>query len=153
MLTKIFPYILLFATVGCVTYPGMRPVTSDIYRLVDELSDLGIETKKPLYFADLQEYGDDRDSRVLGVCVGTSIWLDYKEWQGRSDIHKKALLIHEYGHCLYGMYHNDMLFPDLCPVSLMHSYIPPEYCLNRHWDFYLKEFYNRNKRLKRGDLR
>jgi len=66
-------------------------------------------------------------------------------WETLSDVGKKALLYHEWAHCILRRDHVEdvTFFPEFCPVSLMYPYIEPlQKCYTKDKeDWYNKELF------------
>jgi hypothetical protein len=69
---------------------------------------------------------DDAENGVLGYCIPAfnTVKISKKKWNTLSDLRKKLLLYHEWGHCTLLRDHveSDNL---ACPLSIMHPYINP----------------------------
>lgn len=78
----------------------------------------------------------------IGVCypVMNHIKLDKFYWGGMKAISKKALVLHELGHCAHLLDHDDTELLDGCPASLMNSSLPHFECLEKHWGHYERDF-------------
>ena len=84
----------------------------------------------------------DEGDRAVGVCnyLFKEITIDKGYWKNASEIKRKALVWHELGHCDLFLLHNNSMFGDMCPKSVMNSFIPSEWCLNKYWEKYKREF-------------
>lgn len=76
---------------------------------------------------------------VAGTCHLVHIELDPTFFFDFSttELEKKNLVFHEYGHCVCGLGHTDDTLEDGCPASLMHKSVLGNICLQRHWAEYL----------------
>jgi hypothetical protein len=61
-------------------------------------------------------------------------------WDDTSETNRMILIMHELGHCTLNKGHNDAMFNDGCPKSMMNSYHPGEYCYSLHEDEYWEEY-------------
>lgn len=84
---------------------------------------------------------------TLGEChmFTGKVNINPEYWYGddMSEKRKTALVYHELAHCAFLEDHDDNLLPDSCAKSLMHSQLPSQICLNRHWKHYIKELHER----------
>jgi hypothetical protein len=64
-------------------------------------------------------------------------------WNKLDNSGKKALLYHEWGHCILRREHTESYdYSSLCPTSLMYPYIDPlKYCYNKHQESYNRELF------------
>jgi len=110
---------------------------------------------------------DDEDTTV-GYCnlFTRSIYIDIDWWnKNPSILAREELVFHELGHCILHRHHTSIsssshfwawiegiLFhmgfyreigylEDYCPASYMHPYTLGLYCMNDHYDYYIKELY------------
>lgn len=111
------------------------------------------------FISDSKKYNKDLDlSRLVtifsdSVSYGTAAYCipNYKlvvvstnVWETLSLDGKKALLYHEWGHCILRRNHTeDYIFSSLCPVSIMYPMIEPvERCYNiEKYNWYNKELF------------
>ncbi len=69
-----------------------------------------------------------------------AIYID-RTWFGAApDILKNALIMHESGHCDYGLEHDDHLMDNECPMTIMNTHLPSQACLEMYTDYYQKEY-------------
>jgi hypothetical protein len=80
---------------------------------------------------------------TIGRCfIGYKhIDIDPKFWYNNYGKRKIALFLHEAAHCICLSEHINGNLKDGCPKSIMSPYILSNYCLNKHWDFYIKELF------------
>ncbi len=79
-----------------------------------------------------------------GVCMVLEdgyrqIEVDPKDWQGFSELERKALVFHELGHCVFGRTHNRWPLVDGCPYSIMNPVTLGDWCMSNHFDHYVNE--------------
>ena len=69
---------------------------------------------------------DDIENEILGYCIPAfnTVRISKKKWNTLSDLRKKLLLYHEWGHCTLRRNHLDSENLS-CPLSIMHPYINP----------------------------
>ena len=84
---------------------------------------------------------------TIGYCQPLSkrIRIDPTYWYGPfvSEKSRTALVYHELGHCVCYEAHDDSLLPDKCPTTIMHHRLTSNTCLQRHWDYYVEELFQR----------
>ena len=85
--------------------------------------------------------------RILGQCntFTGKVTIDPKFFFGMftTEKRKTALVHHELAHCVCMLDHDDEMMADGCAVSIMHSYLPPNKCLQKHWQHYIADLYDR----------
>ena len=83
------------------------------------------------------------NSGTAAYCLPHSniVVVSTRSWEGLNEQGKKALLYHEWGHCILRREHVEAehSFPTYCPISVMYPYIDP---MNRCYNS-LEESYNR----------
>jgi hypothetical protein len=87
-------------------------------------------------------FSDKVKMGIAAYCLPHSkvVVVSTKSWEGLNAAGKKALLYHEWGHCILRREHvEERSFPTYCPVSIMYPYVDP---MNRCYNS-LKESYNR----------
>jgi hypothetical protein len=84
---------------------------------------------------------------TVGMCYNLTrtIHIDSSSWYVISKKKKRALMLHEFGHCVCDLEHHNKLKSDGCPESLMHENLPQNYCLTMHWDEYIVDYMERCK--------
>lgn len=99
------------------TDPAFDPIITDIK------DKYGIEINSGVF---LGRSPSDRNQALVEVahCFKGSniVAVDKDMWKPKSTRQKEMLLIHEAGHCMYGLGHNEELVNGK-PVSIMHSMI------------------------------
>jgi hypothetical protein len=81
---------------------------------------------------EIEDKGFTND-RTLAYCVSTgSIVIRPFAWNAMSSVSKRSLVFHELGHCVLNRKHNDDLYPDGCPKSIMSTYLVTDFCFNSH---------------------
>ena len=98
----------------------------DFYKMVTVFSDVG------------------QDSAAAYCLPATkTIVVSTRTWNSIDDKTRKALLYHEWGHCLLKREHvEDINYYTLCPESVMYPYIDPlQRCYSRYESSYNKELF------------
>ena len=54
---------------------------------------------------------------------------------------RKTVIYHELGHCVCKRDHTMGQLNDACPDSIMYYKVVNRKCLDKHWDYYMKEIY------------
>lgn len=76
---------------------------------------------------------DVTPAHAVGTCDGGyTVRIRKSFWLISSDLTKKALIYHELGHCILRRHHNNALYPDGCPKSIMNAYLVTDSCYNSH---------------------
>lgn len=97
----------------------------------------------PIAFAKLP-------SDTAGVCFRSFsgfqvsyayIKIDQEYWPKMSHIQQRNLIMHELGHCVLQRKHVKSDSVLRCPKSFMHESVMLDYCLNKHYDEYIKEMF------------
>lgn len=88
---------------------------------------------------------------IAGVChylkVGNGpiewgyIEIDQEYWKEISEKQKIDLIFHELGHCVLGRDHVTPNGVEWCPKSFMNPSVMSDYCLENHYDDYIKEMF------------
>lgn len=78
-----------------------------------------------------------KEYNVLGDLSRRLIIIDKNYWNGFSYKKRQLLLWHEIGHCMFNKKHDDNLFLDGCPRSIMHPSVIPEKCIDIYYDSYI----------------
>lgn len=91
-----------------------------------------------LTFGDTNRTADS----AIGICnyFTNTVTINRPFWNNAPYTSKIALIWHELGHCLLFKDHDDTPLLDGCPASIMNSYLPSRYCLEKHWERYVNEF-------------
>ena len=137
-------YILIFLLFIIVAnYIKHSAITGDpeLMLYVDLFSE---EIKQPnqvnISFVD-EIKDDDPIYKIIGSCniflFYKSIIIDRQNFLEASKIERKALLYHELAHCICDLDHNNLQEME-CHYSLMNELLPSQYCLEKHWDRYIK---------------
>ena len=89
----------------------------------------------------------DEGYNILGQCnyLTGKVTVDPKFFFGTftPERRKTGLVYHELGHCVCLLDHDDKMLEDDCPASLMHSYLPDNRCMQRHWKKYVADLYDK----------
>ncbi len=156
MVKSLIPFILSTITVICfqncgrgfdvaaakspatfVTDPVFHEYIEDFMRYHTQNVD-----QVPIAFGDVGDYA--------GMCwrlwVGDAfiygyIKIDKKNWDTSSEEQRTNLIFHELGHCAMNRDHVDTPAPLVCPTSFMYYQIMSTYCLQNHFDEYIKEMF------------
>jgi len=92
------------------------------------------------------EVNDKVIKKVIGRChpLTKEIQIDPKFWYTETEFRKTSLIYHELTHCVCSQYkHDDTLKEDKCPETLMNSQSTSQKCLNKYWEEYIDELYER----------
>lgn len=119
--------IALF-TAGCGKFTYREYVPDDVKPYLDEFEQAyGVDPTVVAYaFRSLPD-----DS--AGKCVGaTQVLLSTRYWPQYPTELRRALIWHEIGHCIFGLDHDNSLFSDQCPASLMGYRLPSRTCYLAH---------------------
>lgn len=147
--------LLLFTLAGmmlsCSYFPTKKD--SDLQPYVDKfVDDMGFEPNDvkdySVSFETLRKLDDKKGHMtVIGYCNPAlkKVRIDPKFWYNRYETEKRrtALMHHELAHCVCLKPHDDMIMPDNCPVSIMNSSLPTNKCLQRHWEHYMEDLFQR----------
>ena len=137
-------------------------------RFIEE--SIGYVTKEDLDTLQMKFKVYSPGSSTAGTCYPfpglEEIYIN-KEWwdDNESDIRREQLVFHELAHCILlrkhtaptsasnfwgfleklafalGIFRNPGLLPDDCPISIMHPETIGDYCLEKHYGYYLDELY------------
>lgn len=85
--------------------------------------------------------------KTVGYCQGKQgdvqkIIINKEFWGMYSEAKRELLMMHELGHCLLNLDHNDSLDAEKQPVTIMNSIIFSDYQYSDHRDYYLKELFS-----------
>jgi Zn-dependent protease with chaperone function len=82
---------------------------------------------------------------TAGFCIPNSkmVVISAKVWEGLDKPARKALLYHEWGHCILRRDHTeDYAYGSFCPTSLMYPYLDPlKYCYKNNQESYNRELF------------
>lgn len=82
---------------------------------------------------------------TAGLCIPNSktVLVSAKVWDSLDEVGRKALLFHEWGHCILRREHAENYLPNsFCPASLMYPYLEPlKYCYSVHRESYNRELF------------
>jgi hypothetical protein len=152
------------------TEPRYKGVDPRVQSLVNQYKVLG--ASNGLFFTRDVTIGFTNIGKgpVIGVCYYGNkfreIDVDQYFWDNSTDLSRKAMLFHELTHCYCGRdhdygfmkYYHAVLrlrmgtfmnkakpgfMDDGCPLSIMNPYILDDYCMNIHYDSYIKEMFER----------
>ena len=139
--------IILLGLLGCAN--GFKTefiyIDSAFQSYVDLFKEL---TNKPVNVSLV--FNSNLEQNRVGLCwrtngLGDRIEIDPDYWKSISEAGKEQLILHELGHCVLGLGHNDQLGQvgewRNVPLSIMHSIHFGDYLFyleNR--EYYLKEF-------------
>lgn len=125
-----------------------RPVYTDS-AFVGYLSDFEKDAKKyktPLnLYKSITIFSNRVDSGIAAYCIPSSktVVVSRLVWATLNEGGKKALLYHEWGHCILRREHTeDYNYVSLCPTSLMYPYVDPlKNCYLDHQESYNRELF------------
>lgn len=112
----------------------IRFIPNSMFSLIEDshlVVKLGIIKDKEVVAFCAKEYS------LLGKLTRRLIIFDKDYWNGFSYKKRQLTILHEFGHCLYNMGHDERLRPDGCPISIMYPTVLSEVCIERHYDEYL----------------
>jgi hypothetical protein len=105
----------------------------------DFMKDAALLGVTPDFSLSLTYLSDDVDEGVGGYCLGKKyVVISQQTWDYLDEDGKKAILYHEWGHCILQRAHSTRVIEALnCPASVMYPTIDPlENCFG-----YLKPWY------------
>jgi hypothetical protein len=81
-----------------------------------------------------------------GIQYMKFIRVDRRAWARMTQEEREATLFHELGHCVLGrIEHADKMYPDGCPVSLMHTSHTLKNCYFKNRSAYLDELFQQKR--------
>lgn len=90
-------------------------------------------------------FGIVSEESVAAYCVPNTktIVVSKKTWNELDESSRKALLYHEWGHCILRRDHAEQInYFSMCPESLMYPYIDPmKTCYKKYEDWYNEELF------------
>lgn len=92
-------------------------------------------------------YVDEIDGKYATCTIqGRYKWISVSkaEFKYLTENERLVLILHELGHCVLRMDHDDRLKDDGCEHSIMYPSLIYDYCFKRHRDHYIDEFFNRD---------
>lgn len=96
----------------------------------------GRTTYVPINFGNVEPHA--------AVChtIGIYKWIEVDKpyWSQATNVERRALVLHELGHCELGKPHVEAELEDTCQASIMHPILLDEVCYNNHETFYLEEY-------------
>lgn len=143
--------LFLFSSlVSCALMPSKRNILVEPYLKEFEYQ-TGCKVLIPIEFGHFL-IDKKKGTKVVGMCYGfkmpmifRKIVLDTEDWNGSTSDEREAVLIHELGHCIGSLDHDDRLhennFAYTRPKSIMYSKTFYQYSLYKKE--YKREFYNR----------
>ena len=135
---------LAIAIIGLLTIACARPaLRSDVLIYVDEFYSK-TNGRRDIEIQMVSAFSNAIDKKTVGLCYpGPNPMIEILEpYFDRSlPITRRALILHELGHCSLGRIHRISYFPDHCPTSIMHPSIPSINCLVVHRDDYDKDLF------------
>ena len=159
---------VVFQSMGCSVFVLNHKTDEEFKPYIDEFSHI-IKTSPfvnkikhvSIIFSDLNP---NQETQTLGVCYNmmrkdTFIKIDRPSWYKYGPLSQQALVFHELGHCICNIPHttpNDSIIDkildgilikkreviylsDGCASSLMYPYAIGSRCLERHWNYYIKD--------------
>jgi len=85
--------------------------------------------------------------RVIGLCIPAErpmVLFDREYWQIASHVERQILALHEFGHCILNLEHNEKMidvFGREQPESIMHPFILRDNLFIEMQDYYLNELF------------
>lgn len=79
---------------------------------------------------------------AVGTCYSNGKVVLNKVFFERGGVEVKSLLLHEIGHCGYGLDHTKETFRDGCATSLMFAYNQAG-CISHYWEDYKADYLER----------
>lgn len=103
----------------------------------------GLPTWVPVGFATLEEgvAGTCWTTKVGGVILKAYVEIDTEYWFTISELQKRHLIIHELGHCVLDLDDIPLNSVEVCPTSFMTASVMYDFCLEQHFDEYVKEMF------------
>jgi len=106
---------------------------------------MGVGVEYIVHFSSALEVINKVTGRtIIGVCStipfvkAFSVKINADRWKYLSYNRKRVLVFHENLHCALNKWHDERVFTDGCPVSIMHPYLVSDYCINKHGiEYYL----------------
>jgi hypothetical protein len=166
MKNKLTLLLVLFLS-GCSSLYGFKKhkgIDSEFQPYMSEIIEFSQGSIKQSQLKYLTIGFSDLESPVVGRCslITKEIDIDRKFWKYSSYQRRMETLMHEIGHCVLYRYHTDTkddIFHDFfidigifkaqndlwdgCPSSIMHPYEVGLYCFNKHYIYYIEEFFGR----------
>jgi hypothetical protein len=135
-------FLILFVIISCSTKPRvplkMQSLSVDP-TFLSILKELPFKTKLPISIKKLpgkMAGGCKRYKHKEGV---NAIYINPKYWKTFTKNEKKLVLIHEIGHCDYGLKHDKSFRKDGCPKSIMYPEVFDEFCFLKYQKDYIEE--------------
>lgn len=111
--------------------PKMKPYVEE----VKKLSKSNIKGIIPILVKPIK-------STALATCHYTAIryiTVDPEKFEYYTEKEKTLILAQELMHCECSMSHDEKKLDDECPKSVMYPYMPFTWCVDNHWEEYVKE--------------
>ena len=88
-------------------------------------------------------YFKTQKKNVIGTCryIHKTVEIDPTFFYTSTYRRRIELVFHELAHCVCDRRHTKKLLKDKCPDSLMFAKTIKSECLDKHWDYYMKEVY------------
>lgn len=146
--------MLLSATITISAIPFFisKVTNTPIYthpELVKYLEDFQQDAKKYNvevdYYKLVTVFSNNQQQGVAAFCLPATktVVIYTQSWDGLNEDGKKALLYHEWGHCLLRRDHvDDINYVTYCPKSIMYPYVEPfKNCYGKHQESYNRELF------------
>lgn len=111
----------------------------ELNRYVEDFEEeYGVYVNYPVGIGEIPE-----STSAVGACYsygpGRSVVISERYWDRATARDKKATVYHELGHCSLDKDHEEGDLEDGCPQSLMNPYTITEYCMEKHWKYYVEQ--------------
>ena len=143
--------LILIGTPFLISKLTNRPVYTDS-AFSSYLSQFEADAKKyntPLNLYKLVTIFSNRintkQTGAVAFCLPSTktVVISKTTWNGLNEDSRKALLYHEWGHCVLRREHTeDYNYVSFCPTSIMYPYIDPlKYCYRQYQESYNRELF------------
>jgi hypothetical protein len=147
MSNNIIIFLLIFLLFSCGTCKEYGSPLNNSIKVFEETFNQKVDI--PIDIVDIPQ--KEEGYRTLGVCYFFKgprflrfILIDKTYWDNATPYQRESTIIHELGHCMFDLEHDDTMIGDFIfvrPKSIMHPYTFPQY--EQHRDYYLKELFSR----------
>lgn len=132
MLARLTKILTLVFLASCGQPAFQAPEAAEEIAWVEELLDLDSSHVKVTLEESMILTPSKVGNIIIGECINGDIRLLRSWWEKASSHYKRMLVLHEIGHCLQGLDHDNAIL-DGCPISYMYPTITaltPE-CIDR----------------------
>lgn len=157
-------------------HPDLKPYFQEFKNMYDYMGSSKYQISQSTFDTlsiGFKDYSD-KEFNIIGTCNYQSNEIDINRrwWQGfHTPYERVQLLYHEFGHCLLKRGHstpprvNDFFswveglafklnifkdkgyLKDGCPASFMHPYTLDDYCIYKHYNYYMSELFGSDKNI------